>query len=592
MHEALKPTMESWYLMNNGPLLTREQFEYYMERAENSPTLAIDTEGYFEFDNKLLDVSQCVGVSFAGPGFETYLPFNHLEGWNLPGEWQARAIKTLSATELAIFHNAKHDLNALSKLGIKIDKFFCTLLGTHMVDENIPNKGLDYVSVMSGGEPKRRPELMQKIINVLGWAYVPSWLMYEYGSWDARITYDYFEWLYPQFRAQGFTGELWDNRQKFTRIVGAMEQRGIAINCALSTEELEFGEKRLAAISNELCCNPASPKDLSRLLLENLGLPVVKRTKNKDNPKPSFDREAMEIYDEMLERLDNPTARLIKEYRGWQKTTSSNYRPYLERLSSDGRLRCNYKLHGTVSGRLSCNNPNLQQIPKVSDRRWNGRLKAAFIGQEGYNLYEGDYSQLEFRLAAAAARDQALIDIFNDADRDIFSEMADQLRMGRSPVKTLNYSLQYGAGVERIRHVFGVTWQEAKGIRDNYYKTYPLLKKATDRAANKVKQQGYITLFSGRRRHFTDPDRMAHKAFNAWCQGGAADIVEQTMIRIEESGILGDECRMLLQVHDSLVFEIADGREGYYKPILKDLMEAIPQDFGVKFKVDMHKWGE
>lgn len=575
--------------MNDLPL-SRERFEYYIERAQNSKYLAIDTEGYFEFNNKLLDVSQCVGVSFAGPGFETYFPFNHLEGWNLPGEWQERAIKTLSAVPVAIMHNAKHDIRALQKLGIQVNKFFCTMVMTHMVDENIPNKGLDYVSTMSGGMPKNRPAVMQGIINLLGWAYVPSYMMYEYGANDARITYDYFEWLYPQFRAQGFEGELWDNRQKFTRIVGAMEDIGIAIDTRLSTEELEIGEKRLAAISNELGVNPSSPKDLSQLILGELGLPVVKRTKKNQNP--SFDKEAMEIYDEMLERLDNPTARLIKEYRGWQKTTSSNYRPYLERLSSDGRLRCNYKLHGTVSGRLSCSNPNLQQIPKTSEKRWNGRLKQAFIGYDGYTLYEGDYSQLEFRLAAAAARDLALIEIFNDPDRDIFSEMADRLGMSRFDTKTLNYSLQYGAGVDRIRNVFGVTWQEGKVIRDNYFKTYPLLKKATDRAANKVKQQGYITLASGRRRHFTDPERMAHKAFNAWCQGGAADVVEEAMIRITESGLLDNNCRMLLQVHDSVVLEVANGMEGYYLPEFQRLMEAVPQAFGVKFKTDVHKWGE
>lgn len=573
-----------------GYRVNRDEFESYIERATNSEVLAVDTEGYFEFNNKLLDVSQCTGLSFAGAGFETYLPFNHWGKDNIPGEWQSTVIKMVSGHKRLIMHNAKHDLNALGKLGINVQSFYCTMVMTHMVDENIPNKGLDYVSRMAGGMPKARPDIMQKMIDVMGWAYVPADMMYSYAANDARITYDYFQWLYPQFREQGFDGELWGYREKFIRLLGKMEQRGIRINTTLSTEELEFGEKRLAEITNELGINPGSPKDLGQLLLGELELPVVKRSARTGNP--SFDKEAMAAYDEMLERLDSPIAGLVKEYRGWSKTVTSNYRPYLERLSSDGRLRCNYNMHRAVTGRLTCDKPNLQQIPKDSPKRWNGNLKKAFIGDGGYALFKGDYSQLEFRLAAAYAKDQALIAIFNNPKRDIFDEMSDSLGMSRFNTKTLNYTLQYGGGVQRLQHVFGVSYQKAKEIRDNYYDTYPLLRKVTLRAADRCKAQGYVSMWSGRRRHFAEPERHAHKAFNSVCQGGAADIVERAMIRLDEAGLNNDDCRMLLQIHDEVVFEIRNEVKDQYLPEIQRVMEAIPEPFGIKFAVKTGRFGE
>lgn len=137
-------------------------------------------------------------------------------------------------------------------------------------------------------------------------------------------------------------------------------------------------------------------------MIDELKLPVVKRS-----PKtgaPSFDKEAMTIYDEMLEHRDNPTANLIKQYRGWQKSVTSNYLPYVELLSLDGRLRPNYKLHGTKTGRMSCEKPNLQQIPRVSNKPWNGKMKAAFIPEDDFELWEFDYSQLELRLGTAYAK--------------------------------------------------------------------------------------------------------------------------------------------------------------------------------------------
>lgn len=570
---------------------TKDELNSLLEKASRTEVLAVDTEGYFEFDNKTLDTAETVGLSFAGPGFETYIPFNHFTGGNFPGEWLNSVVKMLNDHPCMVFHNAKHDLTALERLGISVRKFYDTMLMAHWVDENIPNKSLDYLSRMFGGQPKNRDEVMDGIIKLLGWAYVDVPRMHSYATNDARITWDLFYKLYPEFQSQGFDGELWDIEQDFTRLLRSMEQQGICIDVPLVEQEIERGEKRMAEIRNELGCNPSSPIELSKLLLDDLGLPPIVRAKSKTG-KPSFDKAAMEIYDELLSRRGDERARLVREYRGWQITTGLNYKPYLDRLSSDGRLRCNYKMHGTETTRLSCSNPNLQQIPRTSSYSWNGKLKKAFIGSPGFRLYEGDFKQLEFRLGAAYGREQRLLEIFSDSTRDIFQEIAADVCMARQDVKTLTYTIQFGGGVNRISEVFGVSFAAAKAIRDGYYKKYPGLLKASQRAAMVCRDKGYITLWSGRRRHFPNPEEEARIAFNAAIQGGAAEIVKRTLLRLKSEGILNNECRLLLQIHDSGVFEIAEGKEETYLPEIQRVMEAVVPDFGVKFAVDVHEWGK
>jgi DNA polymerase-1 len=299
----------------------------------------------------------------------------------------------------------------------------------------------------------------------------------------------------------------------------------------------------------------------------------------------------MVAYETMLEERNDETARKVLEYRGWQKTCSSNYQSYLSLVSLDGRVRPNYRLHGTVTGRLSCSDPNLQQIPRTSDKPWNGNLKKAFIPKDGYSLYEADYSQLELRLAATYGQETELIEIFEEG-RDVFTEMSQVLGMSRFNTKTLVYSMQYGAGINRISTVFGVGKSEAEDIRQNFYNQYPGFRAISRRATTMARSKGKVKLWSGRYRHFDRPDEQAHKAFNAVCQGGAADIVMYTMLRLEDEVDNAQECRMLLQVHDSVVYEIRNDKIEHYLPEIKRVMEAVVPNFGVKFAVEIKKWDE
>ena len=169
--------------------------------------------------------------------------------------------------------------------------------------------------------------------------------------------------------------------------------------------------------------------------------------------------------------------------------------------------------------------------------------------------------------------------------RDIFDEMSAQLGMTRQDTKTLVYSMQYGAGEKRIMAAFGVTQPEAKAMRENYFNTFPRFKALSDTASENAARSGRVRMWSGRYRHFQYPSE-SYKALNSIIQGGAADIVERIMVRAFTE-IDSPDCQLLLQVHDSLLWEIRTDKLDEYVPRIKSLMEDVePKDFDVRFAVE------
>lgn len=572
---------------------SNENIEAFFTLAREAEILAVDTETTVGGDVRDgRDYAMGVSIAFRFPGMgllTNYFPFRHSAGPNLDKAILQQLADLLENHKLLVFHNAKFDLVSLKTLGINIrGRFYDTMLMAHMVNENIPigGKGLDTLSKHYLNDPgKRKSEDFVALVRALGWNRVPSKYMHEYAAYDTELTLRLWEYLQLEWDAQDLE-PLWNKETDFIRLLIKMEDRGVRINQTLVEGELDRGQARMAAIQEELELNPSSPTDLYKLLIEELNLPVVKKT---PGGKVSFDKQAMVEYEAMLAAMDDDRASLILEYRGYQKTISSNYKPYRDLLSPDGRLRPNYKMHGTVTGRLSCEKPNLQQIPRVSDKPWNGSLKRAFIAEPGFTLWEADYSQLELRLAAAYAKESELLEVFNSG-RDVFTEMAKRLGFTRHDTKTLTYTIQYGGGASRISNVFGVSLARAGEIKDEYFSTYPGFRKMSNNAATKCRRQGFLRLWSNRRRHFFDPQNEAHKAFNSVIQGGAAEIVKHTMLRLAKE-VDSDDCRMLLQIHDSIVWEVKQGMEDHYIPLIKKVMEDVTPDFGVHFAVSIKKWG-
>lgn len=563
------------------PYLTREDFDKHLLSIKRANKLTVDTEGTLTHP-----FSKTWGLSSSANGVNEYFAFNHILPGNLSYEWLPELADAVENAPCLIMHNAKHDLKAMRNLGIDYKgPFYDTMLMAHMINENLMSKELDYLSKYYGGEPKRNSDVMKSIIKGFGWEYIPVDLMRTYGANDAYITEELFYALYDDFMLQGFNDELWQIEQDFCRLLMKIEDYGILVDQDLSASEYERGTGIMRELEKELGFNPGSPQQLGKFLLEDLGLPVVARTKTGN---PSFDKKAMEEYDFILQNRNDKRARMVLTYRGWQKTTSSNYRSYLEKLGPDGRIRTNYKQHGTKTGRLSSSDPNLQQIPRESPNDWNGKLKKAFITKQGRRRYEFDYAQLELRVGAAYGQDSRMLAILNDPNRDFFTETGRAIGLTRQDTKTFNYTIQFGGTARRIHSVFNIDFREANNLIRSYYQQYPGLLKISKLSELRASENGYVSYWTGRRRHFQYQEEW-RKAFNSVCQGGGFEIIKRKAVEIDKAGLNNEECAMDLTVHDSLCFDIEEGKEREYLPEIKRIMEDV-RGFGVSFPVGCKEW--
>ena len=583
-------------------ILSVDDFCTILENANEDTIVGCDTEGTNIEQDYRDGRGWGTGISLAvrmGIIFGGYYPFRHPEG-NITDAEKYRlrnAIRNFKG--YFVFHNAKHDLVSLHTLGIDYPgKFYDSLLLCHLLNETYPyDKSLEQCAKHYLGDEEAKDDALVKTYAglLLGqWHLIPAEIMGPYATHDSVLALRLAEVVIPRLFAE-LPREYWEHKQDFVRTVIRMESWGVRIDQALCEFEAERGEMKMEDIISILHLNPASSKDQYELFITQLGLPERKHSKKTN--KPSFDKEVMQEYDEILEGRTEKSeqAKLVLEYRGWQKTVSSNYKPYVSLLSPDGRLRPNFKLHGTKTGRLSCEKPNLQQIPRSSNNSWNGKVKQAFIPDDGYSLWDFDYSQLEFRLGTAYAAqyqpDIPLIEIFNDPDRDVFTEMSKLENWPRQNIKTRTYAIQYGGGATRLKNVFGLgTLEEGQAIKDDFFRKYPGFEKVMQIASMKVKGHAKLQLWTGRYRHFQFPSSEAHKGFNSVIQGGAADFVNYAMVRLDKE-VVNNDARMLLQVHDSLLFEIRNGCEEDYIPRIVKIMQSSPVEFGVKFKVEVKRWG-
>lgn len=565
---------------------------------------------------------RCIGVSIAGVwpdgrAFSHYYAVAHQTGKNVSSDTAALLWDVLlTNTRKLVFANVQFDILSLETFDPRrLDgtDFYDIVAIANLCNENEPiNKSLNslaafYLKDVPGKVEDEFVEAQKKSGNK---AITPE-QMWDYAVRDAELTRQVWEKLREH---PVWTSELpdwyWGHKQDLIRVLLAMRRRGVRIDKELASEYKAKGvleQKKLAADlgypaqprkATKMHPFPDpdpmpvfGPKALEDLFVHRLGLPVVKLT---PGGKPCFDKEAMEQYDLLLDKAGSSEAGMVKAYRGWQKAVSASYSPYLELVDKDGRLRCSYKLHGTKTGRLSCAEPNLQQIPKSTDKPWNGKMKECFIAQDGYTLVNADFSQLELRLGTAYADEESLKRVFEEG-RDIFTEMSEEMGWARHDTKTFVYSVQYGAGVKRIMAAFGVTKPQATLMLRKYYSTYPKFKALADRITATAERSMKVRLWSGRYRHLKYASE-GYKMMNSVIQGGAADIVEKVMIRCFKE-LDSDDCRMLLQVHDSITFEVRSDLVADYIPRIKDVMEDVAgtlgQDlFKLRFAVDVGYWSD
>lgn len=569
-----------------------------------------------------------VSVAYRGHGDEMhsfYVAYSHVVGQNDSQRVRDRLKYVLESQPRTIsFANVKFDWAALITIDIDVrhQEFYDVATMAQMINENWPRtKSLDNLAVEYLPDNARKIAVWPweakhklKWEKTHGWPNTTPFMMDEYARVDTELTLRVCETMLRDRRWRDLPSEIWVHKQRFCRLLFVMSRRGVRLNKPLTKRFHDEGVARMKQINDQLGLDLNKPGDIKELFLGRLELPVVKRTKpSKLHPdgQPSFDRFAMEIYEPMLERDNRPEAQLFTEYQGWKTAVGLLYRAWLDKLSDDGRLRTDFVMHGTVTGRLSSRNPNLQQVPRESTKYWNGHAKECFLAEDGWALVNADFSQLELRVATGYSKERAAIETFN-AGEDIFNRMTAELRAqlagsarnaqqqklaekwDRNMTKVLVYRLQYGGGFKSLMNAYGIDEDLAKMLLGNYRDAFPAFQALNRSITLKAEADGTVRTWSGRVRHMAY-ESDAYKAMNSVIQGGSADIVERIMLRLYEELDDEDRCRILLTVHDSVVFEIREDLVDEYMPRIKAIMEDVdaitaPSSFGVVFAVEVERW--
>jgi DNA polymerase-1 len=429
----------------------------------------------------------------------------------------------------------------------------------------------------------------------------------KYAGEDAYITYRLYEVLREQLLLKGGQAAL-DEAQNvefpFLLTLLGMEKEGIAVDVqTLEIFKTEVSRELLALTEqiHALCgtvFNLNSPKQLGVILFETLGLAHGKKTKTGY----STDEQVLEGL-----RNEHPVIPMLLQYREYHKLYSTYIEPLIVLASNDrsSRIYTSFVQTGTATGRLSSKNPNLQNIPVKT--ALGMRIREAFIAPKGKKLIGIDYSQIELRLLAHFSEDSVLVNAFNEG-QDIHMQTAialfgeEQAPSKRNIAKTVNFGLLYGMGQKKLSDTLGITTKEAKEIIERYFETFSNVKEYFSSIVEQAKELGYVETLLHRRRYFdfgaaTPMLKAAYEreSVNTVFQGSASDLIKlsmnkiNTMIRTE-----GLRAKMLLQIHDELIFEVDEDVAEEYAVRFVDAMEHI-LELKIPLKTSMHignHWGE
>lgn len=578
-------------------ILDEAEFDGWLAQLQAAPLFAFDTEttslDYME--------ARIVGVSFAiEPGKAAYVPFGH-DYLGAPVQLTEAVVlgklKPLleDPARLKVGQNLKYDRNVLLNHGIELQGIaYDTMLESYVLNSTASRHDMDslarrYLNV----ETISFEDIAGKGVKQLTFNQIELEQAAPYAAEDADITLRLHQTLWGKLSAEPGLAKVFSEIElPLLPVLARMERLGTTIEPKLLHQQSQEIEVRLAELekqAHELAgqeFNLSSPKQLGEILFTKLGLPIIKKT-----PKgaPST---AEEVLAELAETYELP--RLLMEHRGLAKLKST----YTDKLPlmikpQTGRVHTSYHQAVAATGRLSSTDPNLQNIPVRNEQ--GRRIRQAFIPSAGYKLVAADYSQIELRIMAHLSGDKGLLtafaegkDIHKATAAEVFGVELDAVTSDmRRSAKAINFGLIYGMSAFGLAKQLGIGRAEAQKYMDLYFERYPGVLEYMERTRQQAEAQGYVETLFGRRLYLPDiKSRNAglrkaaeRAAINAPMQGTAADIIKRAMINVDNwiRGIEDQSIRMLMQVHDELVFEIREEKLEEYIALIKEKMSAAAE---------------
>ncbi|MEM6333093.1 MAG: DNA polymerase I [Planctomycetota bacterium] len=554
--------------------------------------------------------TQCIGVSLAWEtGSAVYLPIASPEpDRNLPLDRVLDALRPAltSPSVRKVAHNLKYDAKVLALAGLPIaPPFFDTMVAAFLL--NRPGLSMDdlalaelghttiKISELIGQKPRRKADPPQKTMD-----QVPLAAIGPYAAEDADITLRLHDKLAPELDAAGMTDLAADTEMPLIAVLADMELAGIRVDPAVLDEQRATLEQRIAELRAAVLdaagvdFNPDSPKQLGDLLFNQLGFAVVKRTKTGY----STDSEVLETLTERAEtgelndvdEAKRTIPALILEYRMLTKLVGTYLVALKQAIATDGRVHTRFSQVSAATGRLASNDPNLQNIPIRTDV---GReIRRAFVAEPGHQLIAADYSQIELRMLAHLAEDDALTAAFRDGQdihaavaAEVFDTPLDQVTSEqRGRAKVINFGIIYGITAFGLaRRIDGLSREDAASLIDNYKKRFAGIDRFMNACVEKAQTDGYVETILGRRRpidqvHARNPQQRAlgeRLAINSVVQGSAADLIKRVMVNLHRR--IADEnlpMRMLLQIHDELVVEAPQADAKQAAAVVTEVMQS------------------
>jgi DNA polymerase-1 len=555
-------------------VLTTEQLTAWVARAEAADLIAFDTE------TDALDAMRAnlVGISLAvEPGRAAYIPVGHdYPGApaQLPREQVLAALRPVleNPAKKKVGQHGKYDLHVLRRHGVEVRGYHDdTMLESFVLNSTATRHDMDSLAMRYLGYTTIKFEdVAGKGAKQIPFSQVGLDEAGRYAAEDADITLRLHHALQPQLRAVPALYSVYrDIEMPLVPVLATIEANGVHIDMAeLRRQSQDLGVRMLAAQqkATELAghtFNLDSPKQLQAVLFDELKLPALVKT---PKGQPSTNEEALEAIAEQHE-----LPRVILEYRGLAKLRSTYTDKLPEMVNPDtGRVHTSYHQSGAATGRLSSSDPNLQNIPiRTDDGR---RIRRAFVAPPGRKLLACDYSQIELRIMAHLSEDPGLVrafeqgaDVHRATAAEVFGRALDEVTPNeRRAAKAINFGLMYGMSAFGLARNLGIDRGQAQDYVALYFSRYPGVRDFMERMRQQAREQGYVETLFGRRLYLNDINARnqglragaERAAINAPMQGTAADIIKRAMVRVDDWLQTQDgQARMILQVHDELVFE-------------------------------------